>query len=237
MNVFAVPSLCPTLVHLIHVVWLCYVGPKPCQVRDRCSWSMCLLGLSMGSLCLTFSHWLLWRGRKVGVGLWPLALTFGLLSPASCGVSGGCGSSDTASALVLLSQCVLCERPSPWWGGLCHCCAVPTPPCVRVSFVGPSVVPLERLRLLLRCLRPSRGVSVNPGVLLGSLLWWCVCPVSGSLWGVEVVGEVCLFPSLLSLMGEALQGMGCGLCAGPGRADAPVLVLHLPVPQTPPTPS
>ena len=49
------------------------------------------LGLSVGSPFLTFSPLLLGRGRKVGVGLWPLDLTFGLLSLASGGVSGGCG--------------------------------------------------------------------------------------------------------------------------------------------------
>ena len=83
------------------------------------------LGLFVGSPCLTFSPLLLGRGRNVGVGLWPLDLTFGLLSPALGGFSGGCGFSDTAGALVLLSWRVLCERPSLRWGGLCRCCAVP----------------------------------------------------------------------------------------------------------------
>ena len=49
--------------------------------------------------------------------------------------------------------------------------------------------------------------------------------------------EVCLFPTSLRLMGEALQGTGRGLCAGPGPVDVPVLVLHLPELQTPPTTS
>ena len=64
-----------------------------------------------------------------------------------------------------------------------------------------------------------------------------MCYVSGSLWGVEAVVEVCLFPTSLRLMGEALQGTGRGLCAGPGPVDVPVLVLHLPELQTPPTTS
>ena len=63
-----------------------------------------------------------------------------------------------------------------------------------------------------------------------------VCPVSGSLGGwVKVVGEACPFPLSLRLIGEALQGTGCGLC--PGHADAPVLVFCLLVLQTLPTPS
>ena len=38
------------------------------------------------------------------------------------------------------------------------------------------MVPLERSRSSLRCLRPSGGVvSLNPGVLLGSPPRWCVC--------------------------------------------------------------
>ena len=49
--------------------------------------------------------------------------------------------------------------------------------------------------------------------------------------------EVCLFPMSLRLTGEALQGTGRGLCAGPGSVDVPVLVLHLPELQTPPTTS
>ena len=49
--------------------------------------------------------------------------------------------------------------------------------------------------------------------------------------------EVCLFPMSLRLTGEALQGTGRGLCAGPGPVDVPVLVLHLPELQTPPTTS
>lgn len=61
--------------------------------------------------------------------------------------------------------------------------------------------------------------------------------MSSSLWGVKVVVEVCLFPMSLRLMGEALQGMGRGLCAGPGPIDVFVLVLHLPELQTPPTTS
>ena len=106
----------------------------------------------------------------------PLALTFGLLSPASGGVGGGRGSSDTADALASPSRRVLRERPSPRWGGLYRCCAVPPRAGARACLVGPSVVPLERSRSSLRCLRPSGGVvSLNPGVLLGSPPRWCVC--------------------------------------------------------------
>ena len=44
----------------------------------------------------------------MGVGLWPLVLTFGLLSPSSGGVSGGRGSSDRADVLVGSAVSLLC---------------------------------------------------------------------------------------------------------------------------------
>ena len=96
----------------------------------------------------------------MGVGLWPLVLTFGLLSPSSGGVSGGRGSSDRADVLVGSAVSLLC-------------CAL-LPVCTSELF-GLSVVPLEHFRSLLRCLRPrSSVISLNPGLLLGSPPRWCV---------------------------------------------------------------
>ena len=179
MTVLAVPSPRSTLAHPIDVVWSCSPGPGLSRARRGTGVPgerVCSSRSVRGAPRLTFSPWPSGRGRKAGAGLRPLALTFGLLSPASGGVSGGRGSSDTADALASPSRRVLRERPSPRWGGLYRCCAVPPRVGARACLVGSSVVLLERSRSSLRCLRPSGGVvSLNPGVLLGSPPRWCVC--------------------------------------------------------------
>lgn len=88
-------------------------------------------------------------------------------------------------AVGLLTQQMLslrlpgvCSASGPPRGGEGCTAAALRPPRAgaRACLVGPSVVPLERSRSSLRCLRPSGGVvSLNPGVLLGSPPRWCVC--------------------------------------------------------------
>ena len=138
-------------------------------------------------------------------------------------------------SLRLPGVCSASGSPRGGEGSAAAALRAPLPARVRER---PSVVPLERSRSSLRCLRPSGGVvSLNPGVLLGSPPRWCVCVSRewlSSGGGVEAVGEACLCSSSWRLTDEALQGTGRGLCAGRGRAGALVLVPRLPVPQTPP---
>ena len=112
------------------MVWSCSPGPGLSRARRGTGVPgerVCSSRSVRGAPRLTFPPWPSGRGRKAGAGLRPLALTFGLLSPASGGVSGGRGSSDTADALASPSRRVLRERPSPRWGGLYRCCAAPPP--------------------------------------------------------------------------------------------------------------
>ena len=143
------PSPRSTLAHPIDVVWSCSPGPGLSRARRGTGVPgerVCSSRSVRGAPRLTFPPWPSGRGRKAGAGLRPLALTFGLLSPASGGVGGGRGSSDTADALASPSRRVLRERPSPRWGGLNRCCAAPpprgcasVPRCVDCSPPGSSI--------------------------------------------------------------------------------------------------
>lgn len=65
----------------------------------------------------------------MGVGLWPLVLTFGLLSPSSGGISGGRGSSDRADVLICFPG--MCSASGPPCGGE-SCVAAVLCPSARV---------------------------------------------------------------------------------------------------------
>ena len=110
-------------------------------------------------------------------------------------------------SLRLPGVCSASGSPRGGEGSAAAALRAPLPARVRER---PSVVPLERSRSSLRCLRPSGGVvSLNPGVLLGSPPRWCVCVSRewlSSGGGVEAVGEACLCSSSWSPFKLCIQG-------------------------------